>query len=361
MSVERASNKFDYAKSEEFAERMLAVLNAGALSLMLSIGHKTHLFDIMAALPPSTSEQIAQAAGLNERYVREWLGAMVTGRIMEYDPSEVTYRLPQEYSTWLTRTAGVKNLALQQQYIPLLASVQDEIVACFFNGGGVPYSAFHSFQPLMAEESSQVLDTSLLQWTLPLVPGLEDQLRAGIDVADIGCGSGHAINIMAQAFPKSRFVGYDFSQEGIAAAQAEARHLGLANARFEVRDVSALGIVSSYDFITAFDAIHDQAQPQKVLLTIAKALRPAGVFLMCDIAASSHLHENMDHPLAPFLYTISCNHCMTVSLAENGEGLGAVWGEQKASQMLHDAGFTQVEVKHIEDDLLNSYYVASRG
>jgi hypothetical protein len=140
MSAEFTS-PLDQAKSEAFAEQMLGMLNSGALSLMLSIGHKTGLFDTLSHLAPSTSEQIAEAAGLHERYVREWLAAMVTGRIMEYDAASRTYRLPVEYAAWLTRDAGLNNLAFQAQYIVLLASVQDEVVDCFVNGGGVPYSS----------------------------------------------------------------------------------------------------------------------------------------------------------------------------------------------------------------------------
>ena len=360
MSAELTS-PLDQAKSEAFAEHMLGVLNSGALSLMLSIGHKTRLFDTMSQLAPSTSEQIAKAAGLQERYVREWLAAMVTGRIMEYDAASRTYRLPAEHAAWLTRGAGPNNLAFQAQYIVLLANVQDEVVDCFVNGGGVPYSSFPPFQRLMAEDSAQIFDASLVQTTLPSIPGLVERLQAGIDVADTGCGSGHAINLMAQAFPHSRFIGYDISEEGIAAAHSEAKRLGLANTRFEVQDVSHLDTPGRYDLITAFDSIHDQARPIQVLSAIAKALRPGGMFLMVDFAASSHLEENMDHPLAPFLYTISCNHCMTVSLAANGEGLGAMWGEQKARQMLDAAGFTQLQVMRVEGDMFNNYFIASKS
>ena len=358
---QQSERYIDQAKSEAFAEQMLSILNHGALSLMISIGHKTHLFDTLSSMAPSTSEQIAISTGLNERYVREWLAAMVTGRVIEYDPAQGTYHLPAEYAAWLTRDAGIQNMAFQTQYIVMLANVQEQIIDCFSRGGGVPYASFPDFQRLMAEESLQVMDSGLLQVILPLVSGLEQRLQAGIDVADVGCGSGHALNIMAQAFPRSRFAGYDFSQEGIAAAQAEAKQVGLTNTRFEARDVSGLDIPDHYDFITAFDSIHDQARPAEVLKAIEKALRPGGVFLMLDIRASSLLEENMKHPLAPFLYTISCNHCMTVSLADNGTGLGTMWGEQVASQMLREAGFTQLEVKHVEGDTANSYYIASKS
>jgi len=356
-----SQQNIDQAKSDAFAEDMLGILNHAALALMMSIGHKALLFDTMSRMAPSTSEQIASAAGLHERYVREWLAAMVTGRVIEFDPSQGTYHLPDEHAVWLTRDAGVNNLAFQTQNIVMLANVQEKIVDCFARGGGVPYSSFPDFQRLMAEESAEVVDSSLLQVTLPLIPGLVERLQAGIDVADIGCGSGHALNLMAQTFPRSRFTGYDFSQEGIAVAQAESRRLGLTNTRFEVGDVSRLDAPHHYDFITAFDSIHDQARPAEVLTGIAKALRPGGIFLMLDVRASSLLEENMEHPLATFLYTISCNHCMTVSLAEDGAGLGTMWGEQVASQMLREAGFTQIEVKHVKADVMNSYYIASRS
>jgi ubiquinone/menaquinone biosynthesis C-methylase UbiE len=358
---QHSEQHIDQAKSEAFAEQMLSMLNQGALSLMISIGHKTRLFDTLSNMAPSTSEQIANSTGLNERYVREWLAAMVTGHIIEYDPAKGTYRLPPEHAMWLTRDAGMQNMAFQMQYIVMLAKVHEQIVDCFSNGGGVPYASFPDFQSIMAEESLHVMDNSLLQVILPLVAGLEERLRAGIDVADIGCGSGHALNIMAQAFPRSRFAGYDFSQEGINAAQAESRQLDLSNTHFEARDVSSLEIQDHYDFMTAFDSIHDQARPAKVLKAIERALRPGGNFLMLDIRASSRLEENMKHPLGPFLYTVSCNHCMTVSLADDGAGLGTMWGEQLASQMLHEAGFTQVEVKHVKGDIANSYYIASKS
>jgi 2-polyprenyl-3-methyl-5-hydroxy-6-metoxy-1,4-benzoquinol methylase len=164
---------------------------------------------------------------------------------------------------------------------------------------------------------------------------------------------------MAQAFPRSTFIGYDFSAEAVAAGNATAEQMGLSNAHFEVQDVSKLNCASQFDLITAFDAIHDQAQPATVLRRIADALKPRGIFLMVDIAASSKLEENLDRMFGPWMYTISCMHCMTVSLALDGEGLGAMWGEQKALQMLDEAGFTKVEVKKIETDQFNNYYLAT--
>src|SRR5688572_14237314 len=129
----------DTTRTQAFAEQALGIVNGGLLSLMLSVGHRTGLFDTLATLPPSTSEQIAAAAGLNERYVREWLGAMVTGRIMEYDPAARTYWLPREHAAALTRGAGPDNLAEFAQYVSLLGQVETAIVDVFRKGGGVNY------------------------------------------------------------------------------------------------------------------------------------------------------------------------------------------------------------------------------
>ncbi len=303
-----ADSQFDKAKAEAFSKKMLGILNDASVAQMIVIGHQVGLFDTLAGLDPSTSEQIAQASSLNERYVREWLGAMVTGRIVDYEPADKTYQLPPEHAAAITRAAGPRNLAMMMQMIPMVARVQQGIVDSFRAGGGVPYSAYGDFHKLMAEMSGAVHDISLVDITLPLVSQLVDRLRTGIDVLDVGCGSGHAVNLMARAFPHSRFTGYDFSQEGIAAGQAEAQEWGLTNTEFAVRDAAELGDVSLYDFITAFDSIHDQAQPRAVLRGIAEALRPDGTFLMVDVNSSSNLEENLDHVLGPMMYTVSCMH-----------------------------------------------------
>lgn len=350
----------DQTKTEAFADRMLDILNDGALALMTSMGHRTGLFDVMSKLPPSTSEQIAAAAGLNERYVREWLCAMVTGGFVEYDHSPATYHLPPEHAASLTRSASPENIAAFAQYIPLMGTVEDQVVACFKNGGGVPYSAYARFHEVMAEDSGQTVVAALMDTILPLVPGLIGELKSGIEVLDVGCGAGRALNLMAAAFPNSRFTGYDISEEATATARSAAEQNGLTNLRFEVRDATALGAFEKYQLTTAFDAIHDQVQPAKVLEEIAKALHPEGTFLMQDVAASSQVQNNIDHPVGPLLYTLSCMHCMTVSLAENGAGLGAMWGEELARTMLQETGFSQIEIKKLPHDFQNVYYIIKK-
>jgi 2-polyprenyl-3-methyl-5-hydroxy-6-metoxy-1,4-benzoquinol methylase len=337
---------------------MLDILNKSAAALMISVGHRTGLFDTLADLPAASSERIAKAAGLNERYVREWLGAMTTARILDYDAENKTFYLPREYAAFLTRAAGSNNLAATVQFVPLLGAVEDQIIDSFVNGGGVPYSSYPRFHEVMAEESQMTVVMGLIDSILPLVPGLIDDLCAGIEVMDVGCGRGRALIRMAESFPNSKFTGYDFSEEAIANAKAEAARKGLTNITFGVKDVAQIDEPGRYDLVTAFDAIHDQAAPRKVLKAIETAIRPGGVFLMQDIRASSHVHKNLDHPLGTFTYTVSCLHCMTVSLAANGEGLGAAWGEEKALELLAEAGFKQVSVKQLEHDIINNYYIS---
>ncbi|MCZ6790978.1 MAG: class I SAM-dependent methyltransferase [Candidatus Dadabacteria bacterium] len=351
------NNLIDEVKSEQFAERMMTILNHGALNLMISIGYRTGLFDVMSELPASTSEEIAKAAGLNERYVREWLGAMVTGGIIDHYHEKKSYSLPEEHAVWLTRKAVPNNIAVTTQWISLLGSVEDKIVECFKNGGGVPYEAFERFHEVMSDESHQTVIVPLLDQTLPLIEGIKERLEEGINVLDVGCGSGFALVHMAREFPNSRFTGYDISEEAIDRGTAHAAQYDLTNVTLIAKDVAEFDDVQKYDLITTFDAIHDQADPDRVLSNINRALKDDGVYLMQDIAGSSHVHNNMDHPLAPLLYTTSCMHCMTVSLSQNGKGLGAMWGKELATDMVKNAGFTQVEIKEQPHDPINYYYI----
>jgi ubiquinone/menaquinone biosynthesis C-methylase UbiE len=285
---------------------------------------------------------------------------MVTGRIVDYDPSSGRYTLPASRAAYLTTEAGVDNMAIFAQYIPLMGNVEDKIVKCFRRGGGVPYSEYPEFQKLQAEETARVFDAKLISHIIPLAEGLAERLNDGISVLDVGCGSGLAINIMAKTYPKSKFWGYDFSRDGIKAARDEARLRHTSNARFMVADAARMSDRNKFDLITAFDTIHDQARPDKVLGAIYRALRNGGTFLMQDIAASSYLHENLDNPMAPMIYTFSTMHCMTVSLANKGMGLGTAWGEQLAKQMLREAGFGKVIVRQVEGDILNNYYICAK-
>ncbi|WP_425617597.1 class I SAM-dependent methyltransferase [Anatilimnocola sp. NA78] len=354
------THSLDQTKADAFAGKVLEIVNHAGLALMISVGHRTRLFDTLAGLEWVTSGQLADAAGLNERYVREWLAAMVTGGIVEYRPQEKTHRLPAEHAAWLTRAAAPNNLAVSTQFVAILGIVEDEIVAAFQHGQGVPYSSYPRFHQVMAEESQQSVVMGLVEHVLPLAPGWSEKLAQGIDVLDLGCGSGRAMLHLAEKFPLSRFVGEDFSEEPIAGARAEAKRRGLTNITFRVQDAATMTAEQQYDLITAFDAIHDQARPAAVLANVARALKPGGLFLMQDISGTGHVHTDCAHPVGTFLYTISCMHCMSVSLANNGPGLGAMWGKELALQMLGEAGLANVRVETLAHDPMNFWYFATK-
>ena len=350
---------FDSFRHADFEARFLHALNEGALMVMTSVGHRTGLFDAMGGAEPMTIPEIAGRAGLHDRYIREWLGAMVAASVVETDPSTATYRLPAEHAALLTR-AGTANLAVFAQYIPQLGAVEDDIISCFRDGGGVPYDRYRRFHEIMAEDSGQTVLPALIGHILPLVPGLAGRLKAGMRVLDAGCGRGRALMLMARTFPASRFVGYDLSPDAIGWARDTARDEGLDNVEFVARDLSDFdetAEAASFDFVTTFDAVHDQAKPMNLLRGIRKSLREDGVYLAQDIKGSGHHHHDVDHPVGTLLYTVSCMHCMSVSLAQGGEGLGAMWGRETAERYFNAAGFSRVEVRELDHDFQNYFYV----
>jgi len=238
--------------------------------------------------------------------------------------------------------------------------VETDLVECFRSGGGLTYDRYPRFHEVMAEDSGQTVVDALLDHILPLVEGLDGALERGIRVLDVGCGRGRALLRLAERFPRSRFEGVDLCEEPIAWARDRARALGLENATFRAIDAGTGPLGGPFDWVTAFDAIHDQADPGAVLAAIAGALAPDGVFLMQDIAGSSHLERNLDRPLAPLVYAISTAHCTSVSLAQGGAGLGAMWGEELAGEMLEAAGFTRIEKTRLAHDIMNVFFVARR-
>lgn len=347
--------------ADVYANRIGRTLNSGFVSLMISIGHRTRLFDVMASLPPSTSNDIAAAAGLTERYVREWLASMTTARIVHYDVRTGTYFLPIEYAAVLTRGAGTGNLAPAAQLLSMLANVEDLVVAGFHGGGGVAPEAYDRLHAFLAEEKRRLVDEEYVEALLELMPGMDLRLAAGACVLDAGCGDGAVLTVLARMFPRSAFRGYDISHDAIARANERAEEAGLQNVDFAVGDIASLDEPRSYDLVLALESIHEQAFPRLVLRNVANALKRDGVFLMQEVAASSHLTRNSDNPSAPMLYALSLLHSVPVALAQDGEeALGRMWGEERARQMLHEAGFTKTRFDSIASDPLRYYCVAGR-
>lgn len=353
------TTELDDEAREAFFRRMIAVLNDGMLALGISIGHRAGLFDALVDGRQRTSAELAAEADADERYVREWLGAMTVGGVVEYDPATVAWRLPPEHAASLTAAAGSTNIARLMQFVPMLGEVESQVLACVRDGGGVGYDAFTGFARVSADDTAHDYDADLVLELLSYVPGMVERLHTGVDVADVGCGSGHILCVMAELFPASRFTGFDIAEEALTSGRAAARDANLDNITFVRRDAAALGETDAFDLITTFDAVHDQARPDLLLAGIVEALRPDGAYLCIDIRASSNLEDNVRHPMGPFVYVVSLLHCMTVSLAQDGMGLGTAWGHQLATRMLHEAGFTDVATHTRRGDAMKQIYVAT--
>lgn len=340
-----------------YASRIARTLNSGFTALMISIGHRTGLFDVLAALPPSTSDAIATASGLAERYVREWLAAMTSAHIVTHDARTSTWFLPIEYAAVLARTAGTNSLAPSAQLLSSLASLEDLVVAAFRSGGGVLPEAYERVAALRSMEK-KAIDESYVEALLDLMPGMRLKLDLGGHVLDAGCGDGALLVAMARMFPRSTFVGYDLSRAAIHRACEHAEEAGLENVEFAVGDVASLGETRAYDLVLAFESIHEQGFPRVVLRRVRAALRRGGAFLMQEAAASSHVATNVEHPFAPMLYATSLLHSVPVALAQEGEALGRMWGQERAMKMLAEAGFTKSRFETIAADALHYYCVA---
>lgn len=330
-------------ETKRFGEKLLGIYTGAVLTKLIDIGYQVGLFEGSRA-GPATTDELADRLGLKERYVREWLGAMATSGIYSYDPVSRRYSLPEEHAALLTGDSA-QNGAPTSRMINHFGTHLPKLTACFREGGGIPYSAYRPvFTQCMDDVWRRIFDQMLVPGFIGAVEGLTDRLREGIRVLDIGCGTGHAMNVLAREFPKSTFFGYDIAKDGIARARAEAKEMGLSNAAFDVVNVTDLPGDPKYDLITAFDAVHDQKAPDAVLRSANGALASGGKFLMIEFKFSSRVEENVTNPFAPMYYGISLMHCMPVSLAVGGQGLGTIWGEQTARRMLTEAGFGKIEV-----------------
>jgi SAM-dependent methyltransferase len=356
-SAEIPDGDIDETAVGEFAGHLFGLFTGGALTYLIEIGRRTGLFT--AATGQSlTCEALAERAGLNERYVREWLAAMVTGGIFEYEPSTDHYWLPTEHAICLTR--GAADLAPVGAFVTELGRHVTAVADAFRSGGGVPWDAYKpEIHDLMDILWGPLYEETLVDTILPLAPGLVDRLRAGARVADVACGTGAVALILAEAFPASTFVGYDLDPDGLERGRAGAAAKGLTNLTFEQCDAAELRPNDPFDVIVVFNAVHDQIDPASVFRRIREALVPGGLFLMNEPRMHDALENNLDNPMAPFTYSVSTLHCMTVSLAHGGAGLGTAWGEQTALQLLDKAGFSNVTVEQTPGDPGNALFATS--
>src|SRR5829696_8455112 len=331
----------DESRIQAFAERLLGTYADGMATLMIDLGHRCGLFENLAA-SGGTSQEIAERAGATERYVREWLGAIVTAGIAEYDPVTRRYTLPVEHALCLSGP-GSLNLAPMSRLVTLLA--QHVTGVDRRHGPDLPRLLRRS-----ADRGAPAARRGPAQPPGHGPPGRRHRVRHRPRDQPDG----------PRLFPLDVHRLRHRRRRDCWSARGSPP-LGAAECGLEVCDVTGLPLQPPFDIVFAFDAVHDQVNPAGVLARVHEALRPGGQFLMFDVRASSALEENIGNPLAPLLYGFSTLHCTPVSLAGGGAGLGTMWGEQLALRMLAEAGFINVAVREVPEDPADSLYVAHKA
>lgn len=345
-------------QAQAFLGQVFGDLTGLTNTVLASIGDRLGLFKDLAANGPATPDELATRMGVNERYAREWLGGMASAGYLMYDPASGEFALPPAHEPTLAEEGGPLFLGgVQQEMLGTLATL-DRVIDAFRRGGGVPPAAFANDTWHGIERFTNGWFNNLLiqQW-LPLMPDVQRKLESGAEVADVGCGHGRALIKLAQAFPASRYVGFDILPQVIERARANAAAAGVADrVRFEQRDV-AHGLPGAYDVITTFDVVHDAADPAGLLGAIRAGLRPDGIYVCVDINCSDKLEENLG-PKGAFFHGCSILLCMTMSLAEHGAGLGTLGlHEAKVRELCAQAGFGAVREVPIENPFNNLYEI----
>jgi SAM-dependent methyltransferase len=346
----------DAARQEEFVGKVVEQISGTMTTLLGAVGDRLGLFKNLAAEGSATSTELASRTNLNERYLREWLGGMATAGYLNYDGTTKRFTLPAEHAAVLAQENGPFFVGGMYQMLPAFTSVFDGVLTAFRNGGGVSQSQYNDMMWDGLERFTCTwFENLLLQQWIPAMPDVKAHLERGCDLADVGCGRGHALIKLAQAFPRSRYVGYDNFGPTVARATANAREAGVSDrVRFEERDVSK-GLPAQFDVITTFDVVHDAVDPLQLLQSIRRALRPGGVYVCLDINCSDKLEENAN-PLGAMFHGVSVFYCMTTSLANNGAGLGTLgFHEAKVRELCQKAGFSSVRRVPLENPFNNLY------
>jgi SAM-dependent methyltransferase len=346
----------DSAKQEAFVGQVLANTSAAMVTTLAALGDRLGLFKTLAASGPATSAEIAARAGIVERYAREWLGGMTSAGYVTYDPVTRRFALPPEHVAALADEGGPMFFGGVYEMLLSASSVVDRVAEAFRAGGGVPQSAYDDrFWDGMERFSGGWYDNLLVQQWLPAMPDVQRRLRDGADMVDVGCGRGRALIRLAQAYPASRYVGYDAFAPSVERATAQAREAGVADrVRYEVRD-AASDLPGPVDVITTFDVIHDAVDPVAVLRSIFRALKPDGIYVCLEANCSDKLEENTG-PIGSIFHGISILYCMTTSLACGGAGLGTLGvHEHKLRELATVIGFRDIRRVPIEDPFNNLY------
>lgn len=334
----------DSVKLDHFLQTAVGDIKGTMVLTMANLGDRLGLFKALAD-QPATSVELAARTGLQERYLREWLSGMTCAGYIEYSPETRVFSLPPEHALVLADESSPAFLAGIYQEMPAVWQVLDQLETRFEEGGGLSISVYHQdWWDGMERFTSTWFENSLLQEWIPEAAGVRRCLEEGAHVADIGCGRGRALVKLAKAFPKLTGVGYDLVESNLEAARRHAEVEGVADRiTFRRHDVH-LGLPERYELVTAFDAVHDLANPGVAVRSIYDALEDGGSCLLLEFKVADRLEDNIN-PMGAMLYGWSLAYCMTTSLAMGGQGIGTCGlPESAVRELAADAGFSKVEI-----------------
>jgi SAM-dependent methyltransferase len=332
---------------------------AGAVTAaMMYLGESLGLYRALADGGPTDAEGLARRTGLVERWVREWLHNQAAAGLVELD-AEGRFGLSPEAEAVLAREEHPAFGMGMFSQLPALLGVLEPLQEAFRSGVGLPYDAF-------GPEGARGIERGFAPWlrhflvpaVIGAVPGLRERLEAGARVADVGCGAGFALRVLARAFPASELHGYDISRHALERAEAVRAAEGLTNLRFHDAGSDPLPEEPRFDLVLAFDCLHDMTRPQEVARAIRRALRDDGVWIVADIKAYPTLEENLErNPMAALMYGVSVLSCLSSSLSEpDGAGLGTLGlPEERLRTMAETAGFTRFRRLPV-DHPINAFY-----
>lgn len=341
-----------------FSLRVWQYKQGEVVSLMIHLGDRLGLYRAMAGAGELTAAEVAARAGLQERWVLEWLRGQAAAGLVD-SPDGARFSLSEEGAavladedTSLVFAAG----AFTGGVAP--PDVVDRLAEAFRTGRGLSYddlgpSAAHAVEKMLRPWSR----LALVPRILPALDGVEQRLRAGIRVADVGCGAGVALLAMAEAFPASRFEGFDPSRHAIQRARTKQAEAGLDNVAFHLAEAADLPREPTFDLVLTFDCLHDMPRPGEAVAAIRGAIRPGGTWLIKEIRAGSTWEQNLRNPVLAMMYGTSVATCMSSALSEpGGAGLGTLGlPRERLEALCRDAGFTSFTV-HDFDDPANLYY-----
>ena len=332
----------DEAKVQEFVGKALTDLGGALTAAQVLIGDKLGLYRAMAGAGPMTPAELALRTETHERSIREWLAAQAASGYLTYDAESGRYALPDEHAAALADDESPACVLGGFQGMMAAMRGTTRIAEAFRSGSGV---GWHEHDPELFVGTERFFrpgyNANLVSSWIPALDGVAGRLDRGIDVADVGCGLGASTIIMAKAFPRSRFTGFDYHPESIAAARERAERAGVADrVRFEV--AAAKSYPGRYDFVTFFDCLHDMGDPVGAARHVRSSLAPDGTWMLVEPFAHDRVEHNLN-PVGRVFYGASTLICTQASLAQEvGLALGAQAGEARLREVLREAGFGQV-------------------